>query len=68
MKILYGASWCPSCKTLKKQLEIKQVAFEYRDADDKEVMRELSDLGVRSIPFGRVGDKVFEDPTVGDYL
>lgn len=68
MKILYGADWCPSCKTLKRQLESRGVNFEYVDADEKSVMVTLSEIGVRSLPFAIINGEYFGEPKLGDFL
>jgi glutaredoxin len=67
MKILYGAEWCPSCKTLKKQLEAAKIRFTYVDADDKKVMNMLSEIGVRSLPFAEIDGEYFGEPKLEDF-
>lgn len=67
-KTLYGAEWCPGCKSLKKQLEANHVEFEYKDADDRHVMRELAEIGVRSLPFAVIGSDYITNPSLKDFI
>ena len=46
--IVIGADWCNGCKALKTQLVVKNVEFEYVDADEQ--MEYCQTNGVRSLP------------------
>lgn len=46
---VYTASWCSSCKGLKKKLELMEVEVTYIDIDKEP--DEARELGIRGIPF-----------------
>lgn len=40
--ILYGAEWCPHCKTAKAHIESRGIAYTYRNVDDDAANKELA--------------------------
>jgi len=68
MNVLYGAEWCPGCKTLKKQLENSNISFTYKDVDEVEVGREAANIGIRGIPFATINNEHYPDPNINHFL
>lgn len=63
--IVYGASWCGACSSLKDQLDGEGIEYTEKDVDDPEVSSECYSLileagyeidGSYSIPVVKVGD------------
>lgn len=46
--IVFGASWCSGCSSLKATLSQRDFKFEYVDADEH--MDMLGEKGIRSLP------------------
>lgn len=40
--VLYGADWCPHCKTAKAHIESRGIAYVYRNVDDPAANSELA--------------------------
>jgi glutaredoxin len=40
--ILYGADWCPHCKTAKAHIEARSIKYTYRDVDNADANSELA--------------------------
>lgn len=57
--VVYSASWCVGCKTIKKILEQNYVDYQEIDIDTDEGMRMAKDLGIRNIPVTFIGDGRF---------
>lgn len=56
--IVFGATWCGSCKALKATLDQQEFKFEYVDADDN--MDMLGEKGIRSLPTTLILDNGIE--------
>jgi len=63
--ILYSASWCPYCVTLKKFLDKLGVTYILKDVDDPAIRQEMNDAtnGNQTIPVLRVGDRFEVNPS-----
>ncbi len=56
---VFSASWCQGCKTVKKVLNEKGIAYSVTDIESKEGMEKAKALGIRNIPVTLVGDSLF---------
>jgi glutaredoxin len=57
--LLYSQPGCPPCKAAKLFLQLREVAFEYKDVQaDPVALRELMELNSRSTPTIVVGNEV----------
>lgn len=48
--VVYSASWCAGCQSLKKYLDNKSITYRQVLLDDKEGMLAAKENGVRTIP------------------
>ena len=48
--IVVGAKWCSACSDLKKQLSVREIEYEYMDADEDEGLTFCQYHKVRSLP------------------
>jgi len=57
--IVYGAEWCPPCRTAKLYLKSKNVAYKYVNVDeDREAGREIvAKTGWTAIPIIQIGQE-----------
>lgn len=51
---LYGAGWCMHCNNAQDWLDKKNIAYEFKNADEPENQSYLIDLKVQGIPFFEV--------------
>lgn len=62
---IYGADWCPDCKTTKAWLDKKQYTYTYHDieVEGNEGMVAVAP-GVTSIPIVKINDTVLIEPSL----
>ena len=56
--ILFTASWCSGCSSVKKTLDSKGIAYETIDIDSPEGMELAAKYSIRSLPSALIDDKV----------
>ena len=56
--ILYGASWCPGCRTAKSYFKDNNIPFIYKDVDEHVNAVELQARGISSIPMIIIKEEV----------
>lgn len=61
--IVYSASWCSGCKTVKKILTQKEIPFTEVDIDTEDGMFKAKELGIRNIPVTFVNGEKFVGST-----
>lgn len=61
--IIYSASWCQGCKSVKKALTAKGIAYTEVDIDTEEGMFKAKELGIRNIPVTFVNGEKFVGST-----
>lgn len=62
---LYSAQWCSYCRALQKQLDSREVDYEYIDVDVDENRQQMNELtaGNQTIPVLFVGDTYKINPS-----
>jgi glutaredoxin len=54
--VVYSASWCAGCKTLKNSLNKVGIEFTEVDIDTPEGMTKAKELNIKSIPVTTIGE------------
>lgn len=48
---VYGAAWCSDCRSTRRHLDLRSVAYDYIDLDRQpDLARRLADAGLSAIP------------------
>lgn len=63
MKAILYSTGCPKCKVLKSKLDSKNIDYEIESDIDK-----MLRLGMVSIPYLQIGDKIMDFKESVDYL
>lgn len=48
--IIYSATWCSACKSLKMKMYNAELNYEERMVDDPDIMAEAKSMGIRTLP------------------